>query len=342
MSFKCKIGLHSWAGCKCSECGKIRDEHHEWSNDCEKCSKCGKIRNNQHDYSKDCEKCSKCGNYRENQHNWSKDCEKCTKCGKTREGKHNWSIDCEKCSNCRKTRMKQHDWTKDCEKCSKCGKLEEHHDWSNDCEKCIKCNKTRVKKHDWSKNCEKCAKCNKTRENVHKWKHCKCKVCNTTRNKEHSWYFNTCLECGKEIPFPYISSYDRMCLLDALKGDICVSSLASILITIERKSYFEAFSTEKGICGASCKYPEPKLFRKDKFEMICPGCNRIFRSDNYNQRKCNIAVAIIGEASFKKGGLSLMREVGNEFVRRGGKSYNINSAWDGIGNWLSKLHPLSY
>ncbi len=44
MAFKCKIGLHSWNGCKCSDCEKTRDEQHDWSNDCEKCSKCGKTR----------------------------------------------------------------------------------------------------------------------------------------------------------------------------------------------------------------------------------------------------------------------------------------------------------
>ena len=102
MAFKCKIGLHSWNGCICSDCGKTRDEQHDWSKDCEKCSKCGKTRYNQHDYSKDCEQCSRCGKSRDNQHNWGKDCEKCSICGKTRENKHDWSIDYEKCSKCGK------------------------------------------------------------------------------------------------------------------------------------------------------------------------------------------------------------------------------------------------
>lgn len=60
MSLRCKIGLHSWDGCKCTECNKVRDEQHDWSQNCEKCSKCGKTRENNHDWSKDCEKCSKC------------------------------------------------------------------------------------------------------------------------------------------------------------------------------------------------------------------------------------------------------------------------------------------
>jgi hypothetical protein len=42
MAFKCKLGLHSWNGCKCSECGKIRDELHNWFPDQEQCSGCGK------------------------------------------------------------------------------------------------------------------------------------------------------------------------------------------------------------------------------------------------------------------------------------------------------------
>jgi hypothetical protein len=31
MSLKCKLGLHSWDGYKCAECGKIRDEQHNLS-----------------------------------------------------------------------------------------------------------------------------------------------------------------------------------------------------------------------------------------------------------------------------------------------------------------------
>jgi uncharacterized protein (TIGR02145 family) len=88
MSFKCKIGLHTWDGCKCSECGKVRDAEHETSKDCGLCSRCGKVLEDQHDWSADCEKCSKCGKTAENQHSWVKDCEKCSKCGKVRTNKH--------------------------------------------------------------------------------------------------------------------------------------------------------------------------------------------------------------------------------------------------------------
>lgn len=89
MSFKCKIGLHSWDGCKCSECGKIRDSEHDVSADCGKCSRCGKIFDeDQHDWSGDCDKCAKCCKTREDQHSWLKDCEKCSKCGKIRSNMH--------------------------------------------------------------------------------------------------------------------------------------------------------------------------------------------------------------------------------------------------------------
>ena len=40
MSLICKIGFHAWEGCKCSNCGKIRDEHHSWSKS--QCSLCGR------------------------------------------------------------------------------------------------------------------------------------------------------------------------------------------------------------------------------------------------------------------------------------------------------------
>ena len=43
MAFKCKIGFHTWNGCKCTDCGKTRDEQHEWSKDNKKCLKCGNI-----------------------------------------------------------------------------------------------------------------------------------------------------------------------------------------------------------------------------------------------------------------------------------------------------------
>jgi uncharacterized protein (TIGR02145 family) len=88
MTLKCKVGVHNWDGCQCTLCGKIRDDHHDWSGDCEKCSRCGKVAENRHDWLKDCDHCHKCGKRREGFHSWAKDCEKCSKCGHTRFDKH--------------------------------------------------------------------------------------------------------------------------------------------------------------------------------------------------------------------------------------------------------------
>jgi len=119
MAFKCKIGLHSWNGCKCKDCGKTRDEQHDWNKDCEKCSICGKTRDEQHDWN-GC-KCSKCGKTRDEEHKWWNGC-KCPKCGKTRDEQHKWH-GC-KCSKCGKTRDEQHEW---------------RHDWHRSY--CYRCNK---------------------------------------------------------------------------------------------------------------------------------------------------------------------------------------------------------
>jgi hypothetical protein len=81
MSIKCLLGFHDWEGCKCSLCGKIRDEQHDWTKDCEKCSVCGKTRKNQHDWS-GC-KCAICGNIRVEGHIWVK--ELCNICNSTKK-----------------------------------------------------------------------------------------------------------------------------------------------------------------------------------------------------------------------------------------------------------------
>jgi uncharacterized protein (TIGR02145 family) len=101
MSFKCNIGFHSWDGCKCSACGKIRDTEHEVSEDCGKCSRCGRTFDEEaHDWTSDCDKCSVCGKTRNNQHSWLKDCEKCSKCGKIQTNKHRFEGGiCQICGN---------------------------------------------------------------------------------------------------------------------------------------------------------------------------------------------------------------------------------------------------
>lgn len=84
MAFICKIGLHPWNECKCTECGKIRNSHHDFSENCIRCSKCGKSSGNQHDFTANCEKCSKCGLEIRLSHDWTKDFKKCATCGKER------------------------------------------------------------------------------------------------------------------------------------------------------------------------------------------------------------------------------------------------------------------
>lgn len=158
MTLKCKIGLHSWEGCKCIECGKVRNEKHHWEG-CE-CSICGKTRDEQHD--------------------WSKDCERCILCGKTRINVHDWTINCERCSICGK-HEDHHDWSQNCERCAKCGKAGDMHNWNFNCDYCFKCGKKRQGFHDWSQNCEKCSKCGQLDKvkSKHIWAkdHLLCSVC---------------------------------------------------------------------------------------------------------------------------------------------------------------------
>lgn len=100
MAFKCNIGLHSWKGCKCTDCGKIRDDQHDWSNDCGKCSICGKTRDVQHNWSEsDCGCCTICAKINLQNHIWDKNnCNICIKCSKIFTNNHNWDgNNCKKC-----------------------------------------------------------------------------------------------------------------------------------------------------------------------------------------------------------------------------------------------------
>ena len=198
---------HKWEGCKCTICGKVRDEQHSWYKDCEKCSKChktridahlwegckctncGKTRDDLHDWSMNCEMCSMCHKTRIDAHLWE-GC-KCTNCGKTRDDLHDWLKDCEKCSRCGKTRNNTHKWEKDCI-CKICGKVQ--HDWSKDCEECARCGT--IGQHDWN-GC-KCNRCSKKRDEQHDWDACACKRCSKKRDEQHEWNGCTCKKCYKE------------------------------------------------------------------------------------------------------------------------------------------------
>jgi hypothetical protein len=56
MKLLCNLGLHSWADCKCSQCGRVRDEQHRWDG-CV-CPVCRSIRDVDHVWrDEDCEIC---------------------------------------------------------------------------------------------------------------------------------------------------------------------------------------------------------------------------------------------------------------------------------------------
>lgn len=44
MVLKCILGFHEWNYCKCTKCGKTRDEQHDWLKNKSNCSICGKTR----------------------------------------------------------------------------------------------------------------------------------------------------------------------------------------------------------------------------------------------------------------------------------------------------------
>ena len=81
MNVKCIFGFHRWDGCKCSACGKIRDEGHDWSANCERCATCAKWSSNTHTWV-GC-KCSSCDQIRDKGHEWLWRTEsvKCERCG---------------------------------------------------------------------------------------------------------------------------------------------------------------------------------------------------------------------------------------------------------------------
>ena len=152
MNLKCVMGMHEWSRCKCSTCGKIRDEGHDWVRDCEKCATCGSVRASAHSW--DGCKCSTCGKNRDEGHDWVRDCEQCAKCGNVRRSAHSWN-GC-KCATCGNVRASAHSWN-GC-KCSTCGETRnDDHSW-NGCE-CSTCGKTRDEGHDWGQDRLKCARC---------------------------------------------------------------------------------------------------------------------------------------------------------------------------------------
>ena len=190
MSIKCLFG-HKWNGCKCSQCGKVRNEQHDWDLCKGRCKRCGKRQVEQHEWN-GC-KCLSCGKVRDEQHNWN-GC-KCSCCGKVRDEQHEWN-GC-KCLRC----GKEVDWT--------------HHKWGawrdfrpeeeyghysipleNHVRECSVCGKKDTENHKW--NFCICVVCGKRRPFfergfAHDWKpvlgKCEeiCDVCGEIQTKSHSW-----------------------------------------------------------------------------------------------------------------------------------------------------------
>src|ERR1035437_1979228 len=101
---------HRWNGCKCSACGKTRDQAHDWQGPGQCiCANCGKTDHRWHNC-----KCFNCNAIRDKNHDWQ-GC-KCFKCGKTRDQEHDFPRTQEyaregglcKCMSCGKTWA--HDW----------------------------------------------------------------------------------------------------------------------------------------------------------------------------------------------------------------------------------------
>lgn len=82
MNFKCVFGFHGWEGCRCAKCGKLRDQDHDWTKNCETCTACGKSREKAHDWS-GC-RCRVCEKSRDEGHDWAADRQMCLRCGKPR------------------------------------------------------------------------------------------------------------------------------------------------------------------------------------------------------------------------------------------------------------------
>lgn len=157
MNLNCVLGHHTWDGCRCRKCLRVRDEQHDWKKDCSLCSKCGARRTDAHDWH-GC-KCRRCSLTRDEGHDFHKDCSRCSRCGTSRSDAHHWN-GC-KCHTCGKTRDQQHDWGPYCSRCAICGAVRpDAHEW-NGCT-CRKCGLIRDEQHDWGPN-RRCRICDARR-----------------------------------------------------------------------------------------------------------------------------------------------------------------------------------
>lgn len=153
---------HKWNGCKCTKCGKTRDEGHDWNFCKGVCRICGKTRTPSHRWN-GCI-CADCGKKQDRGHEW--DGCKCRLCGKTRDRDHQW-VGC-KCKVCGATRDEGHRW-KGC-KCTRCGKIRnEGHEWDG-CT-CTRCGRKQAAGHIWKteRMVSRCVKCGMKRDDSYEY-----------------------------------------------------------------------------------------------------------------------------------------------------------------------------
>lgn len=92
--------FHDWNGCKCTLCGKVRNQEHDWNRIGCKCKRCGMENPEKHIWDKATCTCKGCGKHHdwdgctcricgETNHSW--DGCTCRTCGATRDYDHKWS-----------------------------------------------------------------------------------------------------------------------------------------------------------------------------------------------------------------------------------------------------------
>ena len=214
MELKCLFG-HRWNDCKCTRCGKVRDEQHDWDLCKGKCKRCGKSCEVKHNWNY-CT-CTVCGKRR------NTNCcnivlegtcvKKCTVCGRGYYD-HDFAGLCA----CRKCGLKsngRHDFKYieegSCkQKCTVCGEERIIHDETY-C-KCRRCGEQKLYnlgEHDFKQikgTCtKKCSICGYV-EKSHQWDYCICKICGQMNNGEYAThklemdynnYHVKCKICGK-------------------------------------------------------------------------------------------------------------------------------------------------
>lgn len=132
----CLFG-HKWDGCKCTKCGKVRDNQHDWDG-CV-CKRCGAKRDEQHDSDLCIGICKKCGAKQPEMHEWN-GCV-CKRCGKVRDEQHDWDLCLGVCRKCGKECSGAHE-IESCV-CMRCGR--EFHTWENGA--CAVCGVKKTQRH---------------------------------------------------------------------------------------------------------------------------------------------------------------------------------------------------